>query len=140
MSNPGTVLIADDESFIRKLTSRILIGEGFNILQGENGQQAMEIFDSHKDEISLAILDIRMPDMSGVDVFSHLFSQKPHVRVILCSGYGTDDVPPESADYFIQKPFAIKDFINTVQRVLSKSDEEVVENNKRVLKFSRNEE
>lgn len=129
------ILIADDEHFIRKLGTRILNGEGYDIIQAENGSQAVGLYQKDSSNVVLVILDITMPDMSGVEVYRKLYQMNPHVRVIMCSGYGEDDVPTESTVFFIQKPFSIDLFIKSVEKVLEMNEEEIRKNNERVLNY-----
>lgn len=138
MNEDFKILIADDEHFIRKLTSRILTTEGYHVIQAENGREAVRLYDEHSDEIKMAVLDIRMPDMTGIEVYRHMNSLNPSIRVILCSGYGDDDVPSDCKDYFIQKPFSLQDFVDTVRRVLQAGDEEIAEHNKKLLRLKGN--
>lgn len=140
MQSPHTILIADDEKYIRKLATRILSIEGYKTILAENGGQAINLFNQNRDKIDLAILDIRMPDMTGIDVYRKINSEKPGLRVIFCSGYGNDDVPSECGDFFIQKPFSLNTFMETVRRVLNKSDEEVLRNNAMIIQFKENED
>ncbi len=140
MKKTRKILIADDERFIRKLTTRILKGEGFDVIPAENGTRAIDLFNANSDDIFMAVLDIRMPDITGIDVYRHIYSNNPNIRVILCSGYGDDDVPPDCRQNFIQKPFSLGDFVSTVRRVLEKSDEEIRENNSKILSYNRKDE
>lgn len=137
MSEDFKILIADDEHFIRKLTSRILTTEGHRVIQAENGRDAIELYDLHIDEVRMAVLDIRMPDITGIEVYRHMFSKNPEIRVILCSGYGDDDVPSDCKEFFIQKPFSLQDFVETVRRVLAAGSEEIIRHNRKLLEYGR---
>ena len=60
------ILVVDDESRMRKLVRDFLVREGYNVLEAEDGVEAMDIFYEEKD-ISLLILDVMMPRMNGLD-------------------------------------------------------------------------
>lgn len=126
------ILVADDEEFIRKLSSRILSLKGFQTIQAENGDRALELYNEHKNSIALVVLDIKMPGRSGIEVYRNLIALNPHVRVILCSGYGEYELPPDSGCYFVQKPFSVNSLQDTVQKVLNISTEEIEKNNEKV--------
>jgi len=130
------VLIADDEDFIRKLSSKILTREGFITLLAENGEKAIEIYKQQGTNIELVILDIRMPGLSGIDVLKYIASHNPEARVVFCSGYGEEDLPANHGDCFIQKPFSIDIFKESVRRVLTMSIEEIKKSNERILNFN----
>jgi two-component system, cell cycle sensor histidine kinase and response regulator CckA len=132
MGDNPLILVVDDEEFIRKLSTRILSMHGFDIIQAENGKQALEVFEERKNEIVLVLLDIRMPDMSGVETFRRLVAIDPGVRIVLCSGYGDYEFPPENGYFFVQKPFTVKGLTQSIQKVLNLTREEIVDNNSKV--------
>jgi len=123
------ILIVDDEDFIRKLVKKILTTGGYEILMAENGTNAIETYKNHCPDIAMVILDIHMPDMSGFQVYRNLIRKNKKVKVLLCSGYLEDIVMEKQRAFFIQKPFTLKGFLDTVKDVLSKSDEEVIDKN-----------
>jgi DNA-binding NtrC family response regulator len=135
MPGKSKILIADDEDYIRKLSTRILTLEGYEILQADNGEKAIEIYKDNKENIELVVLDIRMPGRSGVDVLHQLISINPHVRAILCSGYGEYELTPDSGYFFIQKPFSVNSLLEAVYKVLNTSKEEIAKNNEKAKNF-----
>ena len=83
---------------------------------------AMELFKKHRKDISLIVLDMVMPEMDGKDVFRAIKKIDPGVRVILSSGYSIDGLAgqliSEGIQGFVQKPFSIVEFCNTVSKVI----------------------
>lgn len=137
--NNAMVLVVDDEKTIRKLASKILEGAGYSSILAGDGQEAVKLFAEHKEKIALAILDLRMPGMSGVEVFRKLNEMNPDIRVLLCSGYGTDDIPPDCKEIFIQKPFSLDFFKKSVKEIMSRSSEQVKDCNRRILEYNNSE-
>ena len=82
-----TILVADDNPVVRKTLCRIFeVQEGYGVCgEAANGNEAIEVARKHRPD--LIILDLSMPDMSGIDAASHLKSLMPHVPIILFTQY-----------------------------------------------------
>ncbi len=117
-----TILLVDDESTIVEVCAELLISLGYNVLQARNGRAALEIFEVHKEEIDLVILDMIMPGLSGGDTFDALRLQDPQIKVILSSGYIVNDqarkIMDKGCQAFIQKPFRLEEISLKVREVL----------------------
>ncbi len=107
------VLLVDDEEVIRKALSRLLSRLGYVVYVAESGQEAVEIYCRRREAISLVLLDMFMPQMSGSETFSRLRDLSPELKIVLSSGYnqsdGVEDLLHEGAAGFIQKPFDINE-------------------------------
>ena len=105
----GIVLIVDDEQLIRESATNLLKNMCYDVLTAENGIEGIDIFLKNKDKISLVILDMIMPKMSGRETFFMLREINPSLTVILSSGYARDNTVQElisaGAAGFIQKPY-----------------------------------
>ena len=105
----GTILLVDDERGIRRLGKRILEDFGFAVLVAANGREAVRMFQEHKNEIVLVLLDLTMPKMSGDEAFQEIRQIKSDARVILSSGYMEEDAVVRFAGRglagFLQKPY-----------------------------------
>ncbi len=101
------ILICDDEADIRSALRIYLAGEDYNIIEAENGAQALEIIE--KDEIHLLLMDIMMPVMDGITALAKLREENNNIPVILLSAKSrdTDKIHGlnEGADDYITKPF-----------------------------------
>lgn len=86
-SKTGTVLIVDDEDLLRSATGRLLRKLGYEVLQAENGQVALDTYREQGESIDVVLLDIAMPVMDGIECFWLLKELDPEVRVVLFSGY-----------------------------------------------------
>ena len=117
-----TILIADDDSAIRKLTARVLTKAGYEVYAAADGQEAVRMFEEHADEISLALLDVSMPQMGGREAFQRISALRPGIPVVYCTGYdtaaGEDGVETEQDRRVLQKPFSPADLLRTVQEIL----------------------
>ncbi len=85
----GKILIVDDKSEIRNLLQVELEDDGYEILVAEGGREALDKLDEVGYDVGLVLLDIKMPDMSGLDVLNHIKQKKKDLPVILLSAYHT---------------------------------------------------
>ena len=109
----ATVLVVDDEEYIRVLSRRMLGRLGHHALLAPDGLRALEIFREKRAEIDVVMLDLVMPVMDGVQVFEELKRLDPAVRVVMTSGYHQQEITTRFAGKgiqgFLQKPYVIAD-------------------------------
>ncbi len=114
-----TVLLVEDNLLILELQKQFLELEGYNVITALNGKEALEIFLRRSDEISLVILDLIMPEMSGKECLREMLKIDPLVRVLVVSGYNPEDqtiievLPHVKA--FIHKPCSKHDLLSKVR-------------------------
>jgi PAS domain S-box-containing protein len=104
-----TILLAEDEDALRRLSRLALESSGYQVLEACNGEEALRIFRQHADAIRLLVTDVVMPQMSGRQLADHARALRPDLKVLLLSGY-TDDAAVrnglrESGMPFLHKPF-----------------------------------
>jgi two-component system, cell cycle sensor histidine kinase and response regulator CckA len=117
-----TVLVVEDERLMRRLLERILLSRDTSVLLAADGQEALDIYRDHKGEISVVLLDLGLPKISGWEVFNHLKQENPDVRVIVASGYMEPDVKSRMHDagveHFIEKPYRLDQLVETLYGVM----------------------
>jgi PAS domain S-box-containing protein len=117
-----TILIAEDEPALRSLTERLLTGLGYSVLVAEDGAQALELFNAHRDEIDLLLLDIVMPGKGGTDVYTSVRANGSDVPVVFMTGYSADVAPhalgSEPACRVLYKPYDLDELASVVRDVL----------------------
>lgn len=113
-----TIVIADDEDFIRGVVAMLLEDAGYTVLQACNGLEAIGHFRSGK-KIDLLLTDVVMSIMDGPALLAALRAQGIEVRVILFTGYDCGAVQDLAADGMLQKPFNREQLLRTIQRVLA---------------------
>jgi CheY-like chemotaxis protein len=110
----GTILLVDDETSVLKIGCKMLQRLGYTVLQAASGEEALDLYRRHGDEIALVILDLVMPGMGGGEVFDRLKEMDERVRVLLSSGYSLEgqarEIMARGCDGFIQKPFDLQEF------------------------------
>ena len=118
----GTILIVDDEHSVLEAASEMLLILGYKVLQASSGEEAISIYSEQKDVISLVILDMIMPVMSGSQVLKTLREINPEVRIILSSGYVMQGNAIKVLEYeysnFMQKPYSLIDLSRIVHEAL----------------------
>jgi len=111
-SLPKMVLIADDEEHVRNLCEITINRLGFRTLTAEDGQEAVEIFQEHADEIDCVLLDLTMPKMDGISAMDAMREIRPDVKIIISSGHSKEEISRRFKDKeltgILQKPFELK--------------------------------
>ena len=119
-----SILLLDDEKMILDVGESILRQMGYEVMPVISGKDAIEAFRKNKDEIDLVILDMIMPDMGGGEVYDRIKEIKPHIKVLLSSGYSIDgqaaEILERGCDGFIQKPFDMKTLSHKIREILEK--------------------
>ncbi len=119
-----TILVVDDEEMIKDLARDILARYGYTVLTAGSGEEAVEVYRQHKQEIAVVVLDIVLPDVGGREVFRRIRKIDPAAQVIISSGYNQErdatDLLKEGALIFVQKPYRIASLVAAVGEVLEK--------------------
>ena len=118
----GSILLVDDEDMVRDLGADYLTEMGYTVRTASNGRQAIEIYRDNQAQISLVLLDLIMPEMSGKVCLAELLKINPDVKVVVVSGYCSDETPGSSSNLgargFVNKPYDLDGLLNTIQKVL----------------------
>ncbi len=115
------VLVVDDEATLRSLLIRMFDHAGMQTMSAADGDQAIAMVEQH--ELDLVLLDLSMPGMDGVEAYARIRALRPHLKVVLMSGYQADSIvqrlptgmplPP-----FIHKPFRVNEMLSLAQQLL----------------------
>ena len=125
-SLPGreTILLVDDEEMIADIGQRMLEKLGYRVLLAESGSKALKVYETHREEIDLVILDMIMPAMGGSEAFDKLKAINPAIQVLLSSGYSLNgqasQIMKRGCDGFIQKPFSLEQISKKIREILDK--------------------
>ena len=117
-----TILFAEDDRILREMIKKLLEKVGYEVLVAEDGENALRIFNEHRDRIHLLILDVKMPKRNGKEVYFKLKKENPYIKTIFISGYPAHFLDPklmhEKENTFISKPFVINEFLVKVREML----------------------
>jgi len=115
------VLVVDDEPTVRRLARRVLLEDGFEVIEAADGAEALDLVDGSPDPLRVVVSDIVMPKLNGVQLLQRLSITHPELPVILMSGYAG----PELAERGIQapcsllvKPFKPEELVAEVRRCI----------------------
>jgi PAS domain S-box-containing protein len=118
------VLLVEDDQPTREAIYTLLEVNNFKVLTAPNGMDALRMYARNNDTISLVVSDVVMPLMGGVELYKTLQAKWPNVKMLLVTGFPLDAEAQEILEKgyvnWLQKPFAIKDFMQAVQLLTSK--------------------
>ncbi len=112
----GTVLVIDDEESVRRSTMNILQYHGYDVLMASDGVEGVELFREERPD--LVLLDLSMPRMSGRDVLKEIRQIDPHIKVLLFTGYATDEEEFGYSVGIVHKPFMAADLIAAITQAI----------------------
>jgi len=117
-----TVLLVEDEDSVRQLVRETLESRGYRVLEAANGQAALTLAASHRNQIHLLITDVIMPGLNGHELVQQLLPARPAIKVLYLSGYAQDAFPTplaaEAQKAFLQKPFTLQSLARKVREIL----------------------
>jgi len=119
----GSILLVEDESFVREVTAEILVTAGYNVLTARSAVEAIREFRKHKGEVALLLVDIVLPGKNGRDMAKELMKEEPKLKTVFISGY------PESANdqnsthntIYLSKPFSLGLLMQKIREVIAAS-------------------
>jgi DNA-binding NtrC family response regulator len=122
-----TVLVVDDEASIRRTLREILEYEDYEVVDAEDGEEALDKLRS--DTYDLALVDVKMPEPDGMDVLRTVADEMPELPVVMISGHGTIETAVEATKLgafdFIEKPPDLNRLLVTVRNALDRGELEV---------------
>ncbi len=117
-----TILLAEDDETLLKLTKAILEHAGYTVLAAIDGEEAQRLFEDHADAIDLALLDVMMPKLGGKAVYERIREARPGVRVLFSSGYSMNAIHTnfvlDEGLALIQKPCQRDNLLRKVREAL----------------------
>jgi two-component system, cell cycle sensor histidine kinase and response regulator CckA len=119
----GTVLVVDDEPMVRDVAKAILQRLGLDVVLAGTGDEAVQRYSADPDRISLVLLDLTMPGLSGAETFRQIRQVRSAAAVVLMSGYREQEARNRFIGKglvgFIEKPFSTEELVNAIQGVLA---------------------
>ena len=123
----NNILIVDDELRMRKLIKDFLVAKGYSILEAEDGEKALEVFEQNRSKISLILLDVMMPKLDGWSVLRQI-RQESSVPIIMLTARGEEQDElfgfELGVDEYISKPFSPKILVARVEAILKRANPE----------------
>lgn len=114
------IMIVDDSAFMRAIIKKIVGGNGARIIEAADGKQAVELY--KKENPALTLMDVVMPNLSGVEALKQIRAIDPNARIIMVSAAGQEMIIKEALDNgaydFIVKPFKEEQVQETIAKAL----------------------
>ena len=122
-----TLLVVDDEEVVRKLAARMLVQQGYRVLEARHGQEAVRLLRRAAHRIDAVVTDVAMPGIGGRELGATVAHCWPRVRVLYMSGFPERKMVTEGAldpsHPFIQKPFTSEQLGKAVRELLAHAPE-----------------
>ncbi|MFY9584380.1 MAG: PAS domain S-box protein [Candidatus Acidiferrales bacterium] len=117
-----TILVGEDHDGIRELARATLEGLGYRVMSARNGEEAVRIFEAHRDAIGMALLDVVMPKLGGPEAYTRMAAAKPGLPVLFTTGYSAEAASlsalVENGAAILQKPYSSAHLGRKVREVL----------------------
>lgn len=123
-----TILIAEDDENVRSLIKTTLKSFGYKVIEAINGKEVVEKFEENKEKISLLILDMIMPCMTGKEAYDAIKKQNADTKVIFLSGYPRDVLNRygfEARSEFLQKPVLPMELLRKIREIIDKKSDRI---------------
>lgn len=115
------ILVVDDAQFMRMKATKLLISNGYEVIEASTGSEAVEIYKTEKPDAVL--LDITMPDMDGLQALKEIKKIDPNANVAMVTAMGQQSIVMDAlksgAKDFIVKPFDPERVLGAVEKILS---------------------
>ncbi|MFZ0980164.1 MAG: ATP-binding protein [Candidatus Acidiferrales bacterium] len=119
-----TLLVVEDHPGPRELAHETLVNLGYQVLLACDGAEAVQLFQAHRDEIDLAVLDLMLPKLNGSQIYDRIHSEKPNLPVVFATGYSPDmdllQKVQEKNLPILQKPYSPRDLARKVRETLDR--------------------
>ena len=119
-----TILIAEDDPFVREYLNTTISEYGYNVLTANDGEEAIKIYEKNQDKVDIVVLDVIMPKKNGKEVYNFIKKVKPNIKAIFMSGY-TQDILTSKGIYeegleFVAKPIDVVNLLRKVRYLITK--------------------
>ena len=121
----ATILVVDDESRMRKLIKDFLIQKNYNILEAEDGERALKVYEENKEKIDLILLDVMMPKLDGWSVLRNIRQENKKLPIVMLTASAEEQEElfgfELGVDEYITKPFSPKILVARVEAILKRA-------------------
>jgi DNA-binding NtrC family response regulator len=137
MGEKARIFIVDDDEDIRKVLEAILVEEGYDVESVGTANEALEA--TERRFYNVALIDVRLPDMEGINLLTKFKPSTPRMRKIIITGYPTLQNAVQAvnsgADAYIMKPFDVEKVLKTIEGQLEKQEKERKYSQDKVAEF-----
>jgi len=119
---PRTVLLVEDEPFVREATRSLLESAGFEVLSTENAEAAIKGYETSTQPIDLVMTDMILPGRTGRQLSEDLRQRSPDLKVLITSGYSSAEYAadaPQPQTYFLAKPYSRRGLLGKIEEMFA---------------------
>jgi len=118
-----TLLLVDDERTILNMMNEFCRESGYEVMMAVSGKEALDIYQNHKDDIDLVLLDMILPGMGGFEIFQQLQAIDPKVNVVISTGFCFDgeikEMMQKGCKGCLYKPYGFEEFLSKIESVMA---------------------
>ncbi len=121
-SHRCTILLVEDEPFVREATCSILENAGFCVLSATDAFEAMRLYEECNRPIDLIMTDMVLPGKTGQELGCDLRARAPQLKVLVTSGYGNAEYDTEDVvnrTYFLAKPYSRRSLVEKIEKIFN---------------------
>ncbi len=122
LAGSGTVLLVEDDPMVRRVTRAMLREAGYDLLEAEDGLEALDVFRANESRVDLVVADVVMPKLSGTALARELLAARHDLDVLLVSGYSTELSSlgglPDERTHLLQKPYTGKALTEKIRAIM----------------------
>jgi CheY-like chemotaxis protein len=123
LSAAATLLVVDDVGVVRRMAHRLLTEAGYRVFEAADGPEALEVVATARAGVDLALVDVVMPELSGVDLVRCIRARWPHQRVLFMSAHPAEILVQYGLQHpnvlFLAKPFTVDELLAKVTAALT---------------------
>ncbi len=116
------ILIVDDNEAMREMLEAVLADRGYKVISAGDGEEALSVFETHRQEVRLVISDMEMPRLDGITMCHALRKSKPDLQFVIVSGFidtfAQARLTEAGLKHVLHKPYTPDQIVNTVQQLL----------------------
>jgi DNA-binding NtrC family response regulator len=122
----GTILVVEDEDFVREVTCEVLEFEGFRVMRARSAAEASRLFRQCRNGVQLLITDVVLPGRNGCRLASDLVAFSPALKIVFMSGYPENEVTKLDLNtegvFYLAKPFSVQALMRIVKHALKNGE------------------
>jgi len=119
MPGSTTILLVDDDDAVRRLVRRVLLGEGYDVLDAATPRQALRLLGSFPGAVDLLLTDVTMPELDGFELAARVLRRRPGLPVVFMSGGSVPASARSIPGPLLEKPFALGELLALVRDALA---------------------
>ncbi len=127
----ATILLVEDENFVREVTAEVLRFAGYQVLKARTAVEAAAAFHACRENVQLLLTDVVLPGRNGRALANDLRAARPGLKTIFISGYPENEVTKHRLEepglFYLPKPFSVESLVKKVRQVLEEDDRKAAE-------------